>query len=152
MIVAAMALAAVLGMPNDAAGEKTVIADLNARRVAAGEGQLVADAELDAVALARADDMIERHYFAHVGPDGKTAFDRLNSDGYRFTLAGENIAWGTTLAVAEDGLWNSPPHRENILEPRYRRIGVAVIDDAPNDRVFVVELFSDEPPSSGSAS
>jgi uncharacterized protein YkwD len=43
-------------------------------------------------------------------------------------LAGENIAWGTGSYGTPQGIltaWlRSPPHRENLLRPTFRRIGI----------------------------
>jgi uncharacterized protein YkwD len=42
---------------------------------------------------------------------------------------------------AERGLWQSPGHRENLLDEHYRRVGIAVVRDG--DESYVVQIFSD---------
>ncbi|MBP1633163.1 MAG: rane protein, partial [Acidobacteria bacterium] len=53
--------------------------------------------------------------------------DRLEAAGLTYSLAGENLALAATITQAHDGLMGSPGHRENILRPEFRRVGVAVV-------------------------
>lgn len=54
---------------------------------------------------------------------------------------GENIAYGYTSAKEVMRAWmNSPGHRENILRPQYRRIGLGLQSDA-NGRIYWVQNF-----------
>lgn len=83
---------------------------------------------LDAVAERRLDDMFAKQYFAHVSPSGVAPSDVATTVGYAFLNFGENIALGNyrndaTLVTA----WmNSPHHRENILNSKYKEIGIGV--------------------------
>jgi len=97
---------------------------------------------LTAVAMERATDLLRRHYFAHVSPDGSTALDALRDHDFRFAYAGENLASAGSVKAAELGLWASPDHRENILERHYRRIGIAVLRTTGDESV-VVQIFTD---------
>ena len=49
---------------------------------------------------------------------------------------GENLAWGTgalaTPASIMQAWMNSPGHRENILDPEYREIGIGVVAGNPS--------------------
>ena len=103
---------------------------------------LAVDPQLMAVALDRATDLVRRHYFAHVSPDGTTAIDVLHTRDVRFAYAGENLATADTVRAAEAGLWASPDHRDNILEPHYKRIGIAVVR-TPDAGEVVVQIFTD---------
>jgi uncharacterized protein YkwD len=89
---------------------------------------LKADPELTIVARAHSKDMFVRGYFAHVGPDGSTPFDRMKKAGVRYLTAGENLALGQTLTICHNGLMNSPGHRANILERSYGRVGIGILD------------------------
>jgi uncharacterized protein YkwD len=75
-----------------------------------------------------------------VAPDGQTLLDRINLTSYlklrpRAWWLGENIAYGTQ----EQGqpihivtAWmRSPGHRRNILNARYRNIGIGVTHGTP---------------------
>lgn len=68
--------------------------------------------------------------FSHDSPDGTPLLTRLINTGYTtgahsWRIA-ENIAWGSFPTVRRMVIaWmNSPDHRENLLNPRFREIGV----------------------------
>jgi uncharacterized protein YkwD len=78
--------------------------------------------------------MVRRTYFEHDSPSGRSPFDRMLAtryvpDGARWLL-GENIGWGTTTLAQPAALvraWmKSPGHRRNILNGRFREIGVGI--------------------------
>jgi uncharacterized protein YkwD len=105
---------------------------MNEARVREGLAPLARDSSLDAVALARAEDLVAQGYFDHYSPQGASAFSELAERGIAYRLAGENLARNnypeaTTVAVAFDGLMASPGHRANILEPVYESAGVAAV-------------------------
>src|SRR5439155_9066452 len=56
-----------------------------------------------------------------------TMTSRLNTVGYDYLAAGENIAYGYADANAVFQAWiNSPGHRANILNTSYTQLGVSV--------------------------
>ena len=57
-------------------------------------------------------------------------------------MAGENVAAGypTGRAVVRQGWMRSPGHRANILEPRFRRVGIAARRGS-DGRWYVAQLF-----------
>ena len=67
-------------------------------------------------ARAHSQDMIDRDFFDHYNPDGKSPFDRMRDNGLSFSMAAENIAAGqrTPEEVVESWM-NSEGHRANIL-------------------------------------
>ncbi|GAB3804944.1 CAP domain-containing protein [Virgibacillus kimchii] len=72
-------------------------------------------------------DMAENNYFGHTNLNGESPFDRMEADAISFQMAGENLAAGQTSSIfAHEGLMNSSGHRENILKPGYREMGVGV--------------------------
>jgi len=142
MLAAVILALAVSTGTADFAAAQTVVNDVNAHRSVAHETQLVVDPQLTAVAMDRAADLIRRHYFAHVSPDGTTALDALRTRAYAYGYAGENLAEAQTAAIAELALWGSPEHRDNMLERHYNRIGVAVLR-TPENGDLIVQIFSD---------
>src|SRR5205814_2193516 len=64
----------------------------NSERARSGLGSLRLDGTLTQIARQRAQDMATRNYFSHNSPTGQSAFTLMASYGYRFDLAGENIA------------------------------------------------------------
>jgi len=112
---------------------------LNGERADHGLAPLVPNAKLAATAGAYAQDLVAGSYFSHTGRDGSGVLDRIERSGYipadAGYILGENLAWGTgTLATpgAIMTAWmNSPGHRENILMPDYREIGIGVVVGNP---------------------
>lgn len=129
---------------------------VNLKRTQAGLPALASDDALSAVARGHSMDMAKRGYFEHATPEGSTASDRAAAAGYgcrkdygTFYTEGvaENIysgrLYGSTMFFgpvgvkdyltpreiadgAADGWMDSPGHRENILDPRYDRVGTGV--------------------------
>jgi uncharacterized protein YkwD len=108
--------------------ESQMLELINQERVAAGLKPLVADPELTEVARKHSTDMFARGYFAHVTPEGRSPFDRINEAGITYRTAGENLALAPTLTMAHTGLMNSPGHRANILRPEFGRVGIGNMD------------------------
>ncbi len=85
---------------------------------------------LQAAAKYHSAQMRDYHFFAHESRDGTTMVDRIVGTGYtlgaRSWLVGENIAWGTFPTVRSLFIaWmRSSYHRANILNPRFRELGV----------------------------
>jgi uncharacterized protein YkwD len=57
-----------------------------------------------------------------------------------WNLLGENIGYGPSMEVLHDAFMDSPPHRKNELNRRYKHVGVgmALGDDG---RIWVTVLF-----------
>jgi uncharacterized protein YkwD len=99
----------------------------NAHRVSIGCQALRWDAATAAVAQAHAEDMVQRDFFSHTDPDGRSPFDRLRAAGVTYMAAAENIAYGySTAAGVLEGWLNSEGHRRNLENCRYTHHGVGV--------------------------
>lgn len=139
----------VLGYATDIHVEQ-LLAATNARRQAAGLSTLSLSGELSAAAANKASDMFAKGYWAHQSPDGKSPWDFIVGAGYRYTIAGENLAKNFSTSDAVVAAWmNSPSHRDNILKSGYRDIGFAVVNGVLNgeETTLVVQMFG----SKGSA-
>lgn len=82
---------------------------------------------LNNVAQQRLADMFDQQYFSHFSPEGYGARDVADNLGYNYLQLGENIALGifkNDRTIVEAWM-NSKPHRANIMNDRYREIGVA---------------------------
>lgn len=126
----------------DMQSEQTMLELVNKERVAAGLSPVVADNSIREVARAHSRDMFERRYFSHYDPEGRDAGDRLEAAGIAYTLAGENLAYAPDVKSAHDGLMKSEGHRANILEGRFERVGIGVIDGGLYGRMFT-QVFAD---------
>ena len=114
--------------------EKDVIKLVNEERSKHGLGLLKVDETLTKAARLKSNDMQQNEYFDHESPAYGGPTDMLKDIfGYEFNGyylgAGENIASGQTTArqVVDDWL-NSKAHKENILNPNYKYIGVGLKD------------------------
>ncbi|NDU77667.1 RNA polymerase, partial [Actinomadura sp. DSM 109109] len=104
-----------------------VVSLANAERARNGCGALTVDSRLQAAAQGHSADMVARGFFDHTNPSGKDPGDRITAAGYRWSTYGENIAAGQRTPAAVVSAWmNSPGHRANILNCRFKNIGVGV--------------------------
>lgn len=114
---------------------------LNKERRAQGLPRLQLDPLLSDAALDHVQDMARNHYFEHTSPLGVSPFDRMRRVGCAFSYAGENIALASDETQADGALYKSAPHRANILNGRYTRVGIAVMY-ASDGRMLFVEDFA----------
>ncbi len=102
-----------------------VIELTNLERTQRGLSPLVPNQDLNEAAQTHSENMAFQDFFSHTGIDGTDAGDRITDEGYQFSAWAENIAAGYTEAEAVvEGWMNSPSHRENILNPDLKEIGV----------------------------
>lgn len=103
------------------------LAYTNAARSEQGVAPLQLNDELDAAALAKAEDMQAKGYWAHFRPtDGKTPWSFIDAAGYHYKVAGENLAKGFQTANGITKAWlASPEHRANLLSSKYTEVGYA---------------------------
>ena len=129
-----------------AISSSSIVSLANSSRTAAGLGTLSTNGQLESAARAKANDMFANQYFAHNSPQGKTPWDFINGAGYSYVYAGENLAIGYSDSTELHNAWmNSPSHRENIMNPNYREIGVASVDgvyEGANTTIVVQEFGS----------
>jgi len=126
----------------DEVAESGMLNLVNEERKKEGVGELVWRGEVVPIARLHARDMWERKYFSHYSPEGESVGDRLDSNGVSYFLAGENLALAPTLRTAHTGLMNSEGHRKNILDSRFKRVGIGVIDNGRYGKMFV-QIFTD---------
>jgi uncharacterized protein YkwD len=141
-------------VPADIAA-RTVEATNEARRdhgLAALEvNQVLAD-----VARAHSQDMIRRHYFDHAAPDGVVPEDRIRRAGLEFSRVGENLhknaGFENAVSTAVRSWLQSEGHRELLLAPAFREIGVGVAVDEEGT-IYFTQLFLTPPlrPGAGQA-
>lgn len=138
---------------------------INHERIAEGLKPLATDSNLARIAQLRSNDMIKRQYFSHNDPatEGVAFQELIRADQYKFDFAGENIAeiknQGSlvpsclTVYARYDptdfadqfvtGWIKSPEHHENIVNPHFRRTGIALGVALDGTRVVASQLFSD---------
>lgn len=116
----------------------------NQERTMRGLKPFVIDYSLYFAAKTKAKDMIDKDYFEHYSPDGKTPWMFINNSGYKYTSAGENLAMDFRTSEGIHKAWmNSPTHKENIIDSDFEDIGLAVLkgDFSGHETIMVVEMF-----------
>ena len=108
--------------------------------------------EYSVLLQAAADDyarqMCEEDFFGHVDPDGKICANRALAAGFCHDFVGENLAWSLncreTPAEAMIQLEESEEHRENMLVPDYRYVGVGywTTTDEMGTQYWWVQMFA----------
>ena len=114
--------------------DRATLCLLNQQRRAHGLRPLRQNHDLSLASLRHARNMAVHDYFAHGDFVGRIRAAHYLKRTHGWML-GENIAWGSweyaTPASIVDGWMHSPPHRANILNGRFREIGIGVTRGAP---------------------
>lgn len=122
--------------------ESSIDCLINQERASYGLQPVAPNADLRQAAVSHSNEMISEGYFEHTSPAGLTFMDRIESTGYmhraRSWVVGENLVWGSGPRSTPQALvtaWmNSPPHRENLLRPNFREIGIAAVPGTPESQ------------------
>jgi len=112
----------------DALDYDKALSDLNAYRVSKGLTALVYNEKLNMASEVHARDIAAAGIISHTGTDGSGHGDRVQRQGYYFTIAGENVATGQlSWEDAFDGWKKSPGHNENLLRDDVSEFGLALV-------------------------
>ena len=125
--------------------EAAVLYLINTIRAENGLGALTANQALNNIARSRSTDLLNRNYFSHYTPEGKTIFNFLKENGIGYSNAGENLAHSMPAGIGSPdafmNAWmNSPSHKANILRGAYTQIGISVVDNG--DRKVLTTVFT----------
>ena len=150
---AALALAVLVAAPAGAAPrgraaslsplESSVLADINAFRTQHELPALRLSAPLTLAARAHTEQMASHGYFAHESADGSAFWRRVqsfySSSPWHYWSVGENLLWSSPDVDGASALklWlASPEHRQNLMNPAWRQIGVAAVHAVHAPGVF----------------
>jgi uncharacterized protein YkwD len=120
--------------------EQNIFDSANRERAARQLLPLKWNALLASAARAHAQKMAQAGTISHQFPGEMDMGMRIRVAGVHFISAAENVAQGPTAAVIHQEWMNSPPHRENLLDPELDSMGVAVV--ARNGELFAVQDFA----------
>ena len=108
--------------------EQDLLRLVNIQRQEHGLAPLQVDMRLVLAARSHADDIAKSGRIGHVGQNGSQPVDRVEREGYPWMLVGETVAAGQLQAVeVVEGWLESPPHRRDLLEPRFAAAGIALV-------------------------
>jgi uncharacterized protein YkwD len=113
---------------------------VNAARLSEQRMPLRRHWDLDRLAQAHAENMRHSRKTAHDAGQGSPV-QRLAQAGVRAFRVGENVAHARSLEQAHRALWDSPSHRENLLDSAFEVVGLGAV--ATPSGVWVCELFVD---------
>ncbi len=115
----------------------------NKERVKNGFTPLTANQLLTKAAYEKGKEIIKNQTFNHT-INGQKFSVWIKNVGYKYIYAGENLAIDFSTSEGVVRAWlNSPTHKENLLNPNFQEIGVAIIKDRFNDHntILVVQIF-----------
>ena len=125
-----------IDVTNESSYAEQMLRLVNEERKKAGVAPLELDSTLTKAAQIRAKEIMQ--VFDHTRPDGNNFRSLLDEMGYSSSYAGENISKGT-FEKPESAmmLWmNSKGHRENILNPDYKYLGVGSAFESESNGLF----------------
>jgi len=100
---------------------------INQQRATVKLPKLAESTKLDTSACDKLNDMVKYQYWAHVSPSGVQPWHWFDVEGYKYTRAGENLAYGQQDAQELVTAWmNSPEHKANILDKNYTEQGMCI--------------------------
>ena len=104
------------------------LADLNSYRQSKNLPTLNYDERLNRASEVHARDLATAGIISHTGTDGSGHGDRIQLQGYYFSIAGENVATGQMSWEAAFDAWKkSPAHNENMLRDDVSEFGLALV-------------------------
>jgi uncharacterized protein YkwD len=125
--------------------EQAFLELINQLRAEHGAPPLVASPLLNQVAYDHSLDMGQQDYFDHTNLEGESPFDRMRAAGYSGGAMAENIAAGGSRAQDAFDQWRSSPgHFANMINPKYRAIGIgrAVVEGSAYETYWTT-VFGD---------
>jgi uncharacterized protein YkwD len=127
----------------EAALQGALLGQINAFRSTHGLARLRVSGALDAVAGGHSAQMARLGYFSHDSANGQSFSMRIahaySPRGYRSWSVGENLVWGgpDIGAARAFQLWlSSPPHRANLLNARWREVGLGAVHSSSAPGVY----------------
>ncbi len=134
----------------------TLLSNTNEQRSTNSKSNLILNSKLTSAAQAKANDMANRNYWSHNTPDGQEPWTFFDQAGYRYTKAGENLAYGfATSSQTISGWMNSMSHRTNMLDDEFTEVGFGytnVLDYQDQGNQTVVVAMYGHPQTLGASS
>ncbi|MEM7091353.1 MAG: CAP domain-containing protein [Actinomycetota bacterium] len=120
--------------PRDSGMETAFLASLNAQRTAQGLAPLTLNVSMSTAAAAWTQQMVNGSFLAHAG-------DIVTGTPQGWTKVGENVGRGKSVVSLTTAFMNSPGHAQNVLDPEFTHIGIAVYIH-PTGRVYTTHRFA----------
>ncbi len=127
------------------AAEQRIFDLANQARKDAGVEPLQWDEQAADAARFHAKQMAEKQTLSHQFSGESALRERLAATGLRFDSAAENVADAASADESHEALMNSPPHRQNLLNPKYNSLGIGVAESG--GQLYVVQDFAHSIPN-----
>jgi hypothetical protein len=125
--------------------EKQLFDLVNRERERAGVSKLEWNDNLTRAAL-RHSQLLDKHQeLSHQFAGELSLQERVGVTGARFNAVAENVAEAPEVAIAHQGLMESPGHRANILNGDYNAVGISIVQDG--QQLYVTQDFAHILPS-----
>ena len=123
--------------------QSALLAQINSFRAAHGLVRLKLNGALVGAADRHSAQMAKLGFFSHNSANGQSFSQRIaqaySPRGFRSWTVGENLVWGgpDIGAARAFRLWlSSAPHRANLLNPRWREIGLGAVHSTSAPGVY----------------
>ncbi len=136
---------AALAQANLSQDELRLLTLLNQEREKAGLSKLQWDTHLAESARLHTKKLVEHQGLSHQFNGELPLGERVGATGLRFNAVAENVALAPTIDEIHKGLMNSPPHRANILDPKYNSVGFGIA--LSQGELYVTQNFANVLPT-----
>lgn len=121
--------------------------EINEERTKLGLPPLKLDPYLNGSASEKCQDMAQKDYWGHYGPDGTAPWFYIKKYRQSYNKASENLAFGFITADGVVRGWmKSPTHKANIVDPVLEDVGFGVchadVYQGGKDQTIVVQHFT----------
>lgn len=120
--------------------ESELLALMNRSRASVSARELAWDTRAASAAWAHAQDMVETRFFDSTDAAGRGPIERLRESEAAFTHWAENLSLTSSVAASHTADMRTSPYRENILDPRFDRVGIGIVT-RPDGMLIIVVLF-----------
>jgi uncharacterized protein YkwD len=127
-------------VPDSGGATQSAVSYMNEARGSAGLPAAAPDSRLERAALEQARYMAAAGEMTHATGRGRDFVSRKKDNDIK-GLAAENVAYGSMDVGRVIKMWmDSPPHRRNMLDPRFNHFGVASATDGEGTRYWAMVL------------
>jgi uncharacterized protein YkwD len=138
VLIAGLVIGLVSFLPTKAdaatsSAEKQMASLINKSRANAGRAPLVLSGTLSTYARKHSAKMMAKNTIFHNSSLAKTL------SGISWKILGENVGMGGSITSLHNAFMDSPGHRANNLDKRFKKVGVGVT--SKNGRLWVTVIF-----------
>ncbi|HEV3039948.1 MAG TPA: CAP domain-containing protein [Candidatus Angelobacter sp.] len=125
--------------------ESRLLTLVNQERGKAGLPKLQWDPHLAESARLHTQKLVQHQELSHQFSGEPPLGQRVGATGLRFNSVAENVGMAPTIDEIHTGFMNSPPHRENILSPKYNSVGFGITQS--QGELYVTQNFANVLPT-----